>query len=74
MAQELIAIMQLAGVEFYDAEGNRRSGKIEIDFQQLIAQDTLISNPPKSLENYLKTIGWIDKYLSVFGNLLRSNY
>jgi hypothetical protein len=74
MAQELIAIMQLAGVEFYDSNGNLRQGKIEIDFQQLIDLDTLISNPPKSFENYFKTIGWIDKYLSVFGNLLKSNY
>jgi hypothetical protein len=74
MAQELIAIMQLAGVEFYDPHGNLRQGKIEIDFQQLIDLDTLISNPPRSFENYFKAIGWIDKYLSVFGNLLKSNY
>ena len=74
MAQELIAIMQLAGVEFYDSDRNLRQGKIDIDFQQLITLDTLVSKPPKSLENYLKAIGWIDKYLSVFGNLLRSNY
>jgi len=74
MAQEIIAIMQTAGVKFYDSDGNLRQGKIEIDFQQLIALDTLISNPPRSLENYLKAIGWIDRYLSVFGNLLKSNY
>ncbi|URD48281.1 hypothetical protein [Chroococcidiopsis sp. CCNUC1] len=74
MAQELIAIMQTAGVEFYDDRGNLRQGKVEIDFRQLIDRDTLISNPPKAFENYFKAIGWLDRYLSVFGNLLKSNY
>lgn len=73
IAQELIKIMQLAGVKFYQPDGKtERTGKVKIDFQQLIQQDTLISNPPKVLASGLSLIGWLDKNFHIFGHLLRS--
>ena len=73
MAQELINVMQLAGVRFYHVDGSERSGSIEIDFQQLIQQDSLISNPPHALASGLSLIGWLDKNFHIFGRLLRSS-
>lgn len=74
MAQELIKIMQQAGVVFYQPDGvTPRTGAVQIDFEQLIQKDTLISNPPKSLSSGLSLIGWLDKNFNIFGRLLRSN-
>jgi hypothetical protein len=72
MAQELMAIMQRAGVKFYQPDGTERS-TVQIDFQRLIQQDSLISNPPKALSSGLSLIGWLDKNFNIFGRLLRSN-
>jgi lysophospholipase L1-like esterase len=74
MAQELIKIMQQAGVVFYHADGvTPRTGDVQIDFDALIQKDTLIANPPKSLSSGLSLIGWLDKNFNIFGRLLRSN-
>ncbi|WNZ24311.1 hypothetical protein HJG54_16565 [Leptolyngbya sp. NK1-12] len=75
MAQELIKVMQLAGVKFYQPDGTaERQGQVEINFQRLIEQDTLISNPPKALSSGLSLIGWLDKNFNIFGRLLRSSF
>ena len=75
MAQEFIKIMQGAGVKFYTSDGRtERIGEIKVNFNRLIAWDTLISNPPRSLSNDLSLIGWIDKNLNIFSNLLRGSY
>lgn len=74
MAQELINIMQLAGVPFYEPDGKtQRTGPIQIDFVRLIQQDTLISNPPKALASGLSLLGWLDRNFNIFSRLLRSN-
>src|SRR4051794_22100070 len=52
IAQELIAIMRLAGAASDD-----------IDFEWLIEQDTLIRSPPQNLGAGLETLGWFDQYL-----------
>src|SRR4051812_33530164 len=52
IAQELIAIMRLAGVASDD-----------VDFAWLIEQDTLIRSPPQNLGAGLKTLGWADQHL-----------
>ncbi len=44
--------MRLAGVQVSD-----------IDFRRVLAQDTLISAPPRNLGAGLKTIGWVDEHL-----------
>lgn len=73
MAQEIIKIMQQAGVKFYDADGRERQGSVQIDFARLIQQDTLISNPPSTLSSSLSLIGWLDRNFNIFGQLLRSS-
>jgi hypothetical protein len=74
VAQELIKIMQLAGVKFYEQDGStERTGDVSIDFNRLIKLDTLIANPPRSLSSDLGLIGWLDKNFSIFSRLLKSN-
>lgn len=75
IAQELIKIMQRAGVKFYYSDGQtERTGEVKIDFNRLIKEDTLISNPPRSLSNALDLIGKIDTNFNIFSSLLRSSY
>ena len=75
MAQEFIKIMQRAGVKFYQSDGKtERTGEIKVDFKRLIALDTLISKPPRSMSSNLSLIGWIDKNFNLFSNLLRKSY
>jgi hypothetical protein len=73
IAQEFINIMQhYAGVEFYYGDGvTKRTQPVRVDFQHWIKQDTLISDPPKSLTEDLKIIGWIDQKLDIFKRLMR---
>ena len=71
IAQELINIMQLAGVKFYLGDGRtERTGPIQVDFKRLIGLDTLISDPPRSLSSDLSWLGWLDQKLNVFKRLL----
>lgn len=75
MAQELIKIMQQAGVKFYQSDGKtERTGEIKVDFKRLIAEDTLISNPPKVLANAVELLGLIDKNFNIFSGMLRASY
>ena len=64
MAQELINVMQLAGVEFPGAPG-----PAQIDFTDLIRSDSLISNPPRSLSNALTLIASLDEKYGFFKRL-----
>jgi hypothetical protein len=74
IAQEIIKIMQLAGVKFYESDGvTQRSGAIELDFEQLIAQDTLISQPPEAVAAILDSIGWLDGMTGIISGLYKSN-
>lgn len=71
IAQEVIKIMQLAGVRFYLGDGvTERTGPVKVDFQRLLALDTLMSAPPRSLSSDLRLIGWLDQKLDVFRRLL----
>jgi hypothetical protein len=72
MAQELINIMQKAGVKFYDSNGSPHSGAI--DFNRLIQIDTLVSKPPRNISSILNLVGWFDRTLNLMGRLLNSNF
>jgi hypothetical protein len=62
VAQEIINIMQLAGVQFFTGDGKTpRRGPIQVDFDRLISDDTLISSPPTSIGSDLSVIGWLDE-------------
>jgi hypothetical protein len=75
MAQEFIKIMQLAGVKFYQSDGKtEHPGEVKINFNRLMALDTLISNPPRSLSNTVDLIAFIDKNFNLFSRLLMSSY
>ena len=75
MAQEFIKVMQLAGVKFYGSDGKtERQGEVKVDFNRLIAEDTLISNPPKSLSNAVSLINTIDKNFNIFSSMLKGSY
>ncbi len=72
MAQEVVNVMQTAGVTFFMGDGKtRRVGPVRVDFKRLIAHDTLIAHPPRSVSSDLRLIGWMDEKLDFFGRLLR---
>jgi hypothetical protein len=75
IAQELIKIMQLAGVKFYQQDGTtERPGDIQVNFQSLIKLDSLISRPPQNLLSLKDIIGGLDKNFNILSNMLKSNY
>ncbi|MBW4667421.1 MAG: hypothetical protein KME60_08310 [Cyanomargarita calcarea GSE-NOS-MK-12-04C] len=74
IAQEAMKIMQLAGVKFYQNDGTERTGEIKVDFQRLIREDTLISQPPKVGTSILDWIGNIDKNFNILSGMLKKNY
>ena len=72
VAQEFINIMQRAGVKFY--QGDRQTERLEpvrVDFNRLIALDTLMSDPPRSIEGDLSIIGWVDARVDFVKRMLR---
>lgn len=74
MAQEFIKIMQLAGVKFYQSDGKtERTGEVKVNFNRLIAWDTLISKPPHSISGDLSLIGNIDKNFNIFSQMLKGS-
>ncbi|MEU6820966.1 hypothetical protein ABZ921_10080 [Streptomyces atriruber] len=67
LAQEVINVMQLAGVQFFRPDGQtRREGPVHVDFDRLIRNDTLINRPPGNLDSTLGVIGWADEALDLF--------
>lgn len=74
IAQEIIKIMQLAGVKFYDDHQTERTGDVQVDFGRLIAEDTLINAPPHNVGNILDWIGGIDKYFNIVSRMLKRSY
>lgn len=71
LAQEVIDVMQLAGVRFYRPDGHTlRDGRVLVDFDRLIRHDTLINRPPGNLDSTLRVIGWADEALDLFQRVL----
>lgn len=71
IAQEFMNVMQFAGVQFNSPDGlTARTGPVQVDFKRLIAADTLISNPPRSLDSDLRLIGWLDERLDCMSRWL----
>ena len=63
LAQEVIKIMELAGVQFFGRDGQPRKGPVIVDFDRLLLVDTLISHPPAAISNTLSLLGWLDERL-----------
>lgn len=70
VAQEFIRVMQEAGVQFMRGDGvTQREGNVEVDWPRLIARDSLISHPPRSLDSDVALIGWLDQRIDLFKRL-----
>ena len=70
MAQEFIRVMQEAGVVFRRRDGiTPREGDVRVDWERLLARDSLISDPPASLDSDLKLIGWFDERIDILKRL-----
>lgn len=70
IAYEVIAIMNLAQVEFRWPDGTPKHAPGTVDFSRVLASDTLICRPPKSLTGQMATLGWLDDKLDWVGSLL----
>ncbi len=63
VAQEVINIMRLAGVPFFDRRGEERPDPVVVDMNRLIHRDTLLRNPPQNISPGLETLAWADETL-----------
>jgi hypothetical protein len=70
VAQEVLRILEQAGVHFLDRHGQPRQGPITVDFARLVEADTLISSPPAAVSNSLSLLGWLDDNLDWVNRLL----
>jgi hypothetical protein len=70
LAQEVIKIMEVAGVDFVDRAGQPRTTPVLVDFTRLLRADTLVSAPPPSISNSLSLLGWLDDRLDLLDRFL----
>ncbi len=63
IAQEMVTIMRLAGVEFRQGSGALRSDPVNVDVERLLLRDTLIRHPPQLLRSSLDVLSWADQTL-----------
>jgi hypothetical protein len=63
IAQQVIAIMDRAQVQFRSPTGDLRPSPVSVDFTRVLASDTLITRPPTSLAGQMATLGWFDDQL-----------
>ena len=61
IAQEVIRIMERAGVAFARPGRAARPSPVEVDFDRLLAADTLVSDPPSTVMSTLDLLGWLDQ-------------
>ncbi len=61
VAQEVIRVMELAGVQFAHRDGTPRPSPITVDWDRILAADTLIGSPPAAISNTLSLLGWLDQ-------------
>lgn len=75
MAQEFIRIMELAGVKFYGSDGNTPlSSPVKLNFDRLIALDTLISKPPRTVASVLDRLSFLDSTFNLVSRMIMSSY
>jgi hypothetical protein len=65
LAQEMINIMDGAGVRFRNGSGALRSSPVTVDFARLIRRDSLLRRPPQNLTPGLAMLGWADETLDL---------
>ena len=62
IAQEVVDVMQIAGVHFKNRSGQTKPGPILVDFERLVRRDTLLTRPPQNLDSALDILGWADEH------------
>ncbi len=65
LAQEIINVMRLAGVDFRPSNGTTRPDPVTVDFARLIRRDTLLNKPPSNLKAGLGIIRWADELVDL---------
>ena len=72
IAQEMINIMRSAGVVFRHRDRSERPDPVALDFNRLIARDSLLLHPPQNVSPTLELIGWADERLDLIKRALHS--
>ncbi len=70
IAQELIGIMSGAGVVFDTPDGIERPDPVGVDFDRLLAEDTLVRSPPQLVDESLDVLGHLDEAIGWVKQLL----
>jgi hypothetical protein len=72
VAGEMVRLLRdHAGVPFLTPEGARRPPEtVELDFARVLAADTLLARPPRSLASTLDLVGWLDETIDWVDRLL----
>jgi hypothetical protein len=72
IAQEITRLLRdHAGVPFFAQDGSPRpAGTVAVDFARVLASDTLIRRPPRSLDSTLGLVGWLDETIDWVNRLL----
>jgi len=73
VAQEFIDVMEGAGVPFFHGDGRTpRSSPIAVDFERVMQLDSLIENPPQTLDDLWEKLVDSDQILALFERALRA--
>lgn len=70
VAQEVVRVLERAGVPFLGEDGAPRPGPVELDFAALVRADTLLSDPPRSVNGDLRVLAWLDRTLDAMYRFL----
>ncbi len=57
VAQEIIKVMELAGVHFKHPDGSPRSSPVKVEWSRLIEAEPLVQKPLKTLGEILGVVG-----------------
>ena len=58
LAQEVLRVMELAGVTVLGRDGKPRESAV-VDFDRVLAADTLLRDPPAAVSETLSLLGWL---------------
>ncbi|WP_432493441.1 hypothetical protein [Kineococcus gypseus] len=70
IAQGIVDVMRLAGVEFHRPDGSVRPDPVTVDFARLLRRDTLVTHPPQLVPPALGALEWADTALDAFRRAL----
>jgi hypothetical protein len=73
VAQEVIHIMQRAGVQFLSGDGvTPRTGPVRVDMNRLLRRDSLVVSPPASLGADIGWLAWFQEKFDFLERILGS--